>query len=129
MPGKRMTGAHVTTIYQTSTFVFDDAEQGGRRFSGTEAGYMYIRLGNPNMTELKQRMAALMKKPYLKDLGGVPSPFDTWLLARGIKTLGIRMERHCENAMKVAQFLEQSSKSTRSIIRGCRLIPSMNSAK
>lgn len=262
----RMTGAHVTPIYQTSTFVFDDAEQGGRRFSGTESGYMYTRLGNPNMTELEERMAALekgedgvstgsgmaaistallamlkqgdhvvahksiygctfgllnemlpeygikttfvnalqidavqeamqqntkvvyletpanptmevidlhgiaevahkhgaylvvdntfmtpylqrplelgadvvvhsatkylgghgdlvagvivgpksltslMKKPYLKDLGGVPSPFDTWLLARGIKTLGIRMERHCENAMQVARFLEKSSK-------------------
>jgi methionine-gamma-lyase len=262
----RTTGAHVTPIYQTSTFVFDDAEQGGRRFSGVESGYIYTRLGNPNMTELEQRMAALengedgvstgsgmaaistalltllkqgdhvvahkslygctfgllnemlpgygiettfvdavnsgavreamqpntkvvyletpanptmevidlqeiaaiahqggaylvvdntfmtpylqrplefgadvvvhsatkylgghgdlvagvivgpksltslMKKPYLKDLGGVPSPFDTWLLIRGIKTLGIRMERHCENALQVARFLEQSAK-------------------
>jgi cystathionine gamma-synthase len=37
--------------------------------------------------------------------GAVPSPFDCWLLLRGIKTLALRMERHQENAMAVAQFL------------------------
>jgi len=40
-------------------------------------------------------------------LGGNSNPFDAFLLIQGIKTLEIRMERHCENAMKVAQFLEQ----------------------
>lgn len=43
----------------------------------------------------------------LKDIGGVIGPFDAWLLIRGIKTLGIRMEKHSESALKVAQFLEQ----------------------
>ncbi|MFZ5815860.1 MAG: methionine gamma-lyase [Bacillota bacterium] len=43
----------------------------------------------------------------LKNVGGVISPFDAWLLLRGLKTLHIRMERHSENAMKVARFLEQ----------------------
>lgn len=43
----------------------------------------------------------------LKDItGGCLSPFDAWLTLRGVKTLGIRMERHCENAMKIAQYLE-----------------------
>lgn len=42
----------------------------------------------------------------MKDLGPVPSPFDAWLVNMGVKTLPIRMERHCENAMKVAQFLQ-----------------------
>lgn len=41
-----------------------------------------------------------------KDIGGVMSPFDAWLLLRGIKTLAIRMERHCKNAEKVAAFLD-----------------------
>ncbi|MCK9907046.1 PLP-dependent transferase, partial [Frankia sp. Cpl3] len=36
-----------------------------------------------------------------KDIGGVLSPFDAYLLIRGLKTLGVRMERHCENAQKV----------------------------
>lgn len=42
----------------------------------------------------------------LKIFGGSPSPFDTWLSNTGLKTFNLRMQRHCENAMKVAQFLE-----------------------
>lgn len=42
----------------------------------------------------------------LKDLGGVISPFDAWLLLRGLKTLDVRMERHCKNAQQVAEFLD-----------------------
>jgi methionine-gamma-lyase len=42
----------------------------------------------------------------MKTLGGAPSPFDTWLANMGLKTLELRMQRHCENAMAVAQFLE-----------------------
>ena len=38
--------------------------------------------------------------------GGVPSPFDCWLTNLGLKTLPLRMERHCNNAMVVAEFLE-----------------------
>ncbi len=42
----------------------------------------------------------------LKDMtGAVMSPFDAFLIARGLKTLDIRMERHCANAMKVAKYL------------------------
>lgn len=43
----------------------------------------------------------------LKLLGGSASPFDCWLINAGLKTFEIRMERHCENAMKVARFLEK----------------------
>lgn len=255
-------GAHVTPIYQVSTFRFEDAAQGGRIFAGEEAGYKYTRLGNPNMTELERKMAALengenalitssgmsaistsllsflkngdhvvacdtlyggtfkllqdvlpqygievsfvdtsnidkveqemksntkvvyietpvnptmtlvdikscadiahkygaylmmdntfmtpylqkpielgvdivihsatkyicghgdvvagiivasneliaqMKSPHLDVLGGTTSPFDAWLLTRGVKTLALRMEKHCENAQKVAEYLE-----------------------
>lgn len=258
-----VTGAHVTPIYQTSTFVFKDVDQGARRFAGEEAGYIYTRLGNPTVTELEEKIAALeggeaalaaasgmaaistalvslvkqgdhvvagdtlygcthgfinellpqygvevtmvdttdlnniekamkpntkvvyvetpanptmkmvdlkgasdiahrygarlivdntfmspylqrpiehgadvvvhsatkyigghgdviaglivsskelidnMRMPYLKDFGGVLSPFDAWLLLRGLKTLGVRMERHCINAQKVAEYLEK----------------------
>src|SRR5207247_10000832 len=38
-------------------------------------------------------------------LGAVPSPFDCWLTLRGIKTLGVRMDRHCDNAEAMARFL------------------------
>ncbi|HHW98473.1 MAG TPA: methionine gamma-lyase [Firmicutes bacterium] len=52
-------GALVTPIYQASTFVFDSAEQGGRRFALEEGGYIYTRLGNPNTTELEEKIALL----------------------------------------------------------------------
>jgi methionine-gamma-lyase len=42
----------------------------------------------------------------LKDLGGVISPFDAWLILRGLKTLAVRMDRHNHNALQVAGFLE-----------------------
>ncbi len=37
----------------------------------------------------------------------MPGPFDAWLILRGLKTLALRMERHCENARAVAAFLEE----------------------
>ena len=40
-----------------------------------------------------------------KSLGAVPGPFDAWLVLRGLKTLAVRMRRHCENARAVAEFL------------------------
>ncbi len=254
-------GSHISPIYQVSTFKFDDAAQGGRIFAGTEDGYRYTRLGNPNYTELQIKMAALegaeaalvtssgmsaiatalmsflksgdrvvasdtlyggtfkllndmfplygievcfvdatdpeklrevmtkntkvvyletpanptmklvdiracsaighdfgavvmvdntfmtpylqrpvelgadvsihsatkyicghgdvvagiivasqeliskMKSPHLDNFGGTTSPFDAWLLSRGLKTLGLRMDRHCTNAITVADFL------------------------
>lgn len=256
------TGAHVTPIYQTSTFVFENVDQGARRFAGEEEGYIYTRLGNPTVAELEEKIAVLeggeaviatasgmaaistvlftllkkgdhivandtlygcthsflshiapkygievtftdlsdlsnlekavrsntkvvyietpanptlklvdikgaaeiahkvgarvvvdntfmtpylqrpiehgadvvvhsatkylgghgdvvagiivgpkdllteMRMPYLKDIGGIIGPFDAWLLLRGLKTLGLRMDRHCENAQKVAEYLE-----------------------
>ena len=42
-----------------------------------------------------------------KSVGGVLSPFDSWLCLRGTKTLAVRMERHNENGMKVAKFLSK----------------------
>ncbi len=38
-------------------------------------------------------------------LGSIPGPFDSWIILRGIKTLGVRMERHCDNAERVVEFL------------------------
>jgi cystathionine beta-lyase/cystathionine gamma-synthase len=42
-----------------------------------------------------------------KSLGAVPGPFDCWLVLRGIKTLAVRMRRHCENAHVVAAWLDR----------------------
>ena len=42
-----------------------------------------------------------------KSLGAVPGPFDCWLVLRGLKTLAVRMERHCENAHRIAAWLDE----------------------
>ena len=242
-------GALATPIYATSTFIFDSAEQGGRRFALEEDGYIYSRLGNPTNSMVENKVALLeggeaalstasgmgaitsaiwpfikagdhvlasrmgidvefinmadldevrakirdntrivyletpanpnmdicdieaiskiahekegrmvivdntyctpyIQKPLslgadlvvhsatkylnghgdviagfvvgsaelvaqarlvgLKDMtGAVLSPFEAYLINRGLKTLHLRMERHCENAMKIAEFLEK----------------------
>jgi cystathionine gamma-synthase len=53
-----------------------------------------------NDGSLAQRLAFLQNA-----VGGVPGPFDCWLVLRGIKTLAVRMERHCANARAVAEAL------------------------
>lgn len=52
-------GSAVTPIYQTSTFSFRDADHGARCFSGEEKGYIYTRIGNPNIEELENAVAEL----------------------------------------------------------------------
>ncbi len=51
-----------------------------------------------------------LKFDYMCELGGVLSPFNAFLILRGIKTLGLRMERHCSSAQKVAEFLANHPK-------------------
>jgi len=59
------------------------------------------------------------KLAYLQNaVGGVPGPFDSFLTLRGIKTLALRMERHCSNALAIAQFLEKHPKVERVIYPG-----------
>lgn len=52
-------GALTMPIYQTSTFYFNSCEEGGRRFAGEEAGFIYTRLGNPTSTVLESKVAEL----------------------------------------------------------------------
>ncbi|NPV43300.1 MAG: methionine gamma-lyase [Firmicutes bacterium] len=280
-----VTGALATPIYQTSTFVFENVDQGAARFSGEQSGYIYTRLGNPTQTALEEKMALLeggeaalafssgmaaisavllalveqgdhivadetlygctfaflkdlitkfgvevtfidaskieevekairdntkviyfespanptmklvdMKavselakktgivtvmdntfmSPYfqrpieygvdvvvhsatkyisghgdviagvtvgrkelideirmttLKDIGGVISPFNAWLLLRGLKTLAVRMEKHNENALRIAEFLEEHPKVERVFYPGLPSHPQHHLAK
>jgi cystathionine gamma-lyase len=55
-------------------------------------------------SELTERLAYLQNA-----VGSVPGPFDSFLTLRGIKTLALRMERHCANALAIARFLERHS--------------------
>lgn len=54
----------------------------------------------------------------LKDTGPTPSPMDSWLNALGLQTLGLRMEKHCENAQSIANFLEQHPRVSKVIYPG-----------
>lgn len=56
-------------------------------------------------TDLKEQLGYLQNA-----VGAVASPFDSYLVLRSLKTLPIRMERHCENAKKVAEFLDAHNK-------------------
>src|SRR5438876_958581 len=63
---------------------------------------------------------ALAERLYFlqKSLGAVPGPFDAWLVLRGIKTLAVRMRQHCENAHRIAGFLEGSDAVERVLYPG-----------
>ncbi len=63
--------AHQTPIYASSTYVYDTAEQGMRRFTGQEEGYIYSRWGNPTFTEAENKIAAL-ESFGLKNENGEP---------------------------------------------------------
>ena len=67
-------------------------------------GAAIVRAGSP----LAERVGYLQNA-----LGSVPGPFDSFLTLRGIKTLALRMERHCANALAVAQFLAAHPKVER----------------
>jgi cystathionine gamma-synthase len=66
-----------------------------------------------NDGELSEQLAFLQKS-----LGAVPGPFDCWLVLRGVKTLGVRMERHCANAEAVAGFLSERPRVARVLYPG-----------
>ena len=66
----------------------------------------------------------------VKDMtGSCLSPFDAYLIIRGMKTLEIRMDRHCENAMKVAEFLEAHPAVERVYFPGLKSFPQYELAK
>jgi methionine-gamma-lyase len=59
----------------------------------------------------------------LCDVGANPSPFDCFLINQGLKTLPLRMERHCQNAMAVARYLERHPKVERVFYPGLESDP------
>ncbi|MCG8527982.1 MAG: O-acetylhomoserine aminocarboxypropyltransferase/cysteine synthase [Opitutales bacterium] len=51
-----------------------------------------------------------MRLQLMRDMGACPSPFNSWMKIQGLETLHLRMERHCENAQKVAEYLQGHDK-------------------
>ena len=60
-----------------------------------------------------------------KSCGAVPGPMDCFLVLRGIKTLHVRMQRHCENGEKIAHFLRNHQKVAKYIGRVLKIIQIM----
>ena len=82
--------AHLTPIYASSTYFFDTAEQGMRRFSGEEEGYIYSRWGNPTITEAEQKISAL-ESFGINDENGDPLLLKTILHASGMAAISTLM--------------------------------------
>ena len=78
--------AHLTPIYASSTFVYDSAEQGMRRFSKQEEGYIYSRWGNPTFTEAERKIAA-MECFGVSDANGRPLTVKALLHASGMAAI------------------------------------------
>jgi methionine-gamma-lyase len=64
-----------------------------------------------------------IRKEMLVHLGGAMSPFNAWLILRGLVTLPLRMQRHCQSAMLVAQYLEGNPRISRVVYPGLKSHP------
>ena len=71
-----------------------------------------------NSEELAEKIKFIQKT-----VGAVPSPFDCWLTLMGIKTLSLRVDRHCDNAQNIAEFLESHPKVERVTYPGLKSHP------
>ena len=77
-----------------------------------------------NNEEFKDKLYGIMK-----DVGSCPSPFDSWLIHLGMKTLAVRMDRHCVSAMKIAGHLENHPMVERVFYPGLKSHPHHELAK
>lgn len=92
--------SHLTPIYASSTYIFDTAEQGMRRFSGEEKGYIYSRWGNPTMTEAEEKISALETFGVI-DKDGEPLKVKTILHASGMAALSTLMIGNLKTGDKI----------------------------
>jgi cystathionine beta-lyase/cystathionine gamma-synthase len=77
-----------------------------------------------NNAELATQLAFLQNS-----IGGIAGPFDSFLVLRGLKTLAVRMQRHCENALELAQWLAHHPKVARVYYPGLPSHPQYELAK
>jgi cystathionine gamma-lyase len=77
----------------------------------------------------KNKEIAEQMKFLQNSIGAVAGPFDSFLAHRGVKTLGLRMERHCESALAIASWLEKHKKVARVIYPGLKSHPQHALAK
>jgi cystathionine gamma-lyase len=81
-------------------------------------GGVAVVAGSPRHSELRDRLGFLQNA-----VGAIAGPFDSFLALRGLKTLALRMERHCSNALALAEWLERQPKVARVRYPGLRSHP------
>ncbi len=91
--------SHLIPIYASSTYVFDSAEQGMRRFNGEEKGYIYSRWGNPTMAEVEEKISALESFGIIKD--EKPLQLKTLLHASGMAALNTLLLGNLKSGDKI----------------------------
>ena len=84
---------------------FTEPDQSYHGLPHWEAFKAFPPAGNANIAFIMK-----MRLQFLRDVGSCLSPFNAFLLLQGLETLHLRMERHCANALKVAQYLEAHPK-------------------
>jgi len=76
-----------------------------------------------------EKYLSLVHGEMLRDVGGIISPFNSWLILRGIRSLPVRMDRHCASAMEIAQYLSFHPKIDSVYYPGLRTHPGHELAK
>jgi len=87
-------------------------------------GGVVVAGGRPDLKATADRLGFLQNA-----VGAIAGPFDSFLAMRGLKTLALRMERHCENALDLAGWLEQHPKVRKVVYPGLRSHPQHQLAK
>jgi O-acetylhomoserine (thiol)-lyase len=103
-------GGHGTAIggIVTDSGTFDWKQKRFRLFNEPDSNYHGLRWAHDLPPELSPIAYALrLRTVPLRNLGACTSPDNAWIFLQGIETLPVRMERHCTNALAVAQFLKK----------------------
>jgi O-acetylhomoserine (thiol)-lyase len=125
-------GGHGTAIggIVTDSGTFDWKGDRFRLFNDPDPNYHGLRWARDLPPELAPVAFALrLRTVPLRNLGACTSPDNAWIFLQGIETLPLRMERHCENALKVAEYLKTHSSVTWVRYPGLKDDPSYPMAK
>ncbi len=114
LAGGARLGADILVCSTTKYINGTGATLGGATLGGAIVDRGVFDWNNPNFPHFNEfhrkfrefAFTARARKLVHKDLGACPAPFNSFLLAEGLQTLGLRMERHCANALALARFLK-----------------------
>ena len=112
-------------IQQPLDFGFDIVMHSATKYIGGHSDVVAgLAVTSKEKSDLSERLAYLINAS-----GGMTGPFDSFMLLRSLKTLSIRMEKHSENAQRVAEFLESHPLVSKTIYPGLKSHPEHNIAK